>query len=145
MIFKQKKLFWQIFPATLVIILFSILAVGWYSSYSVDDFYIKESAADLVNRANLVKSTVVDLLEAGNEEELHQFTIESGRASETRITVIAGDGTVLADTKENPASMDNHRLRPEIDEAFNGAAGYFSSFQQYPRGAYALLGHSDNV
>ncbi len=97
--------------------------IGWYSSYSVDDFYIKESAADLVNRANLVKSTVVDLLEAGNEEELHQFTIESGRASETRITVIAGDGTVLADTKENPAGMDDHRLRPEIDEAFNGVPG----------------------
>ena len=121
--FKQKKLFWQIFPATLIIILFSILAVGWYSSYSVDDFYIKESAADLINRANLVKSTVVDLLEAGKKEELHRFTIESGRASETRITVIAGDGTVLADTKENPASMDNHRLRPEINEAFNGTPG----------------------
>lgn len=123
MIFKQKKLFWQIFPATLVIILFSLFAVGWYSSHSADIFYVEESAADLINRANLVKSTVVDLLEAGKTRELHQFTVDSGRASETRITVIAGDGTVLADTKENPASMDNHRLRPEIAEAFNGSPG----------------------
>lgn len=123
MIFKHKKLFWQIFPATLIIILFSLLAVAWYSSNSTEKFYIEESAADLINRANLVRPTVVDLLEAGKTEELHKFTIESGRASETRITVIAENGSVLADTKENPANMDNHRLRPEIDEAFNGTPG----------------------
>lgn len=123
MIFKHKKLFWQIFPATLIIILFSLFAVAWYSSNSTEKFYIEESAADLINRANLVRPTVVDLLEAGKTEELHTFTIESGRASETRITVIAENGSVLADTKENPANMDNHRLRPEIDEAFNGTPG----------------------
>ena len=123
MIFKHKKLFWQIFPATLIIILFSLFAVAWYSSNSTEKFYIEESAADLINRANLVRPTVVDLLEAGKTEELHKFTIESGRASETRITVIAENGSVLADTKENPANMDNHRLRPEIDEAFNGTPG----------------------
>ena len=123
MILKQKKLFWQIFPATLVILLFFIVAVGWYSSHSADQFYIKESAADLLNRANLIKGHVVKLLEADDVDELHQFSIDSGRVSETRITVIAEDGTVLADTQENPASMDNHRNRPEISEAFNGASG----------------------
>jgi len=123
MIFKHKKLFWQIFPATLIIILFSLFAVAWFSSNSTEKFYIEESAADLINRANLLRPTVVDLLEACKAEELHKFTIESGRASETRITVIAENGSVLADTKENPANMDNHRLRPEIDEAFNGTPG----------------------
>ena len=123
MIFKHKKLFWQIFPATLIIILFSLFAVAWFSSNFTEKFYIEESAADLINRANLVRPTVVDLLEAVKTEELHKFTIESGRASETRITVIAENGSVLADTKENPANMDNHRLRPEIDEAFNGTPG----------------------
>jgi len=123
MVLKQKTLFWQIFPAVLVIILLSIIAVSWYSSRSIDTFYIQESANDLVNRAYLIKARVTELLKEQKVNELRNFAIESGRASETRITVIAQDGTVLADTKENPESMDNHRSRPEIDEAFNGSNG----------------------
>ena len=37
--------------------------------------------------------------------------------SETRITIIALDGRVLADSHYNIAEMDNHRNRPEISEA----------------------------
>lgn len=123
MIFKQKKLFWQIFPVTLAIILFSILAVGWYSSHSADRFYINESAADLINRAHLIKSSVVELLEAGRLDELHEYSINSGRESETRITVISEDGTVIADSNEDPGKMDNHHSRPEINDALAGIPG----------------------
>ncbi|MEE4165288.1 MAG: ATP-binding protein [Desulfocapsaceae bacterium] len=123
MIFKQRKLFWQIFPATLVIILLSIIAVGWYSSYSANSFYLRESARNLLNRANIIKSHVVQILETGTIAQLQQLAVESGRASETRITVIDRDGIVLADSEENPESMDNHRQRPEINEAFSGTPG----------------------
>ncbi len=123
MFLKQKRLFWQIFPATLIIILVSILVVGWYSSYTADSFYIKESTVDLINRANLISSNVVKMLEEQKAEELRQFAVQSGRASETRITVIGEDGTVVADTMENPADMDNHRQRPEVDQAFSGTPG----------------------
>ncbi len=40
-----------------------------------------------------------------------------------RITVISRDGTVLADSEENPDSMENHRTRPEVIAAFNGNVG----------------------
>ena len=41
---------------------------------------------------------------------------------ERRMTLIARDGTVLADSHENARTMDNHRDRPEIVAAF--ASGY---------------------
>ena len=123
MLFKQRKLFWQIFPATLAIILLSIIAVGWYSSYSAGAFYLRESAANLYNRANIIKSHVVEILETGSTDQLQRFAIESGRASETRITVIDEEGVVIADSNENPKSMDNHRRRPEVSEAFSGRPG----------------------
>ena len=103
--------------------LFFIVAFGWYSSYSAENFYLKESAADLVHRANLIKAHVIDLLERDQIDELRQYTINAGRSSETRITIIANDGVVLADTNENPEVMDNHRNRPEISEAFRGTPG----------------------
>ena len=41
---------------------------------------------------------------------------------ERRVTLIASDGTVLADSHENARAMDNHRDRPEVLAAF--ADGY---------------------
>jgi two-component system phosphate regulon sensor histidine kinase PhoR len=37
--------------------------------------------------------------------------------AKTRITVIAGDGTVLFDTQGDPSAMENHNTRPEVIEA----------------------------
>lgn len=123
MIIKQRKLFWQIFPVNLAIILVSIVAVSWYYVQSVDQFYVDESTADLISKAHLITSNVTDYLQQQDQESLQAFCVESGRASGTRITVIGKDGGVLADTKENPALMDNHRGRPEINRAFAGTPG----------------------
>jgi len=123
MVLKQKRLFWQLFPLILAIILTSIALVSWYGSRSIDTFYIEESGIDLENRANLISEYVLELLNSDDIESLRSYCIESGRASATRITIIAPDWTVFADTNENPDTMDNHRSRPEIDQAFDGVPG----------------------
>lgn len=40
-----------------------------------------------------------------------------------RMTVVAADGTVLADSEEDAAQMENHGYRPEIISAFDGDTG----------------------
>jgi len=40
-----------------------------------------------------------------------------------RATVVAADGTVLADSAQDPATMANHATRPEIAAALRGAVG----------------------
>ena len=123
MVIKQKKLFWQILLVHLAILLLTIVAVAWYSSRTFDSFYIAEKGIDLENRANLIKARVVELLISNDEAHLRELVVDSGRASGTRITIIDPDGLVLADTNEDPARMDNHRRRPEIDTAFSGTPG----------------------
>ncbi|MFA5891079.1 MAG: ATP-binding protein [Actinomycetota bacterium] len=46
-----------------------------------------------------------------------------GRASGTRFTVIRSDGSVLADSERDPASMANHSDRPEVRDAIAGRTG----------------------
>jgi len=46
-----------------------------------------------------------------------------GRESATRITVILPSGKVIGDTDEDPAKMENHSNRPEVQDAFNGRIG----------------------
>jgi two-component system phosphate regulon sensor histidine kinase PhoR len=46
------------------------------------------------------------------------------RGTRLRSTVVAADGTVLADTAEDPATMTNHAGRPEIAAALRGGVGF---------------------
>lgn len=44
--------------------------------------------------------------------------------TDLRMTVVAADGTVIADTQADPATMENHATRPEIAAALAGRVGY---------------------
>lgn len=121
--FKPNKLVWQIFPANILTILIAIIAVGWYSTNSLRDFYLQETESDLEARANLVSSRVIEYLADGRFEKLRQYSVHAGRVSGTRITVIAEDGKVIADSDENPEIMDNHLHRQEVEQAFAGGVG----------------------
>ncbi len=43
--------------------------------------------------------------------------------TDLRLTIVAQDGRVLADSQASPATMENHRDRPEIRAAFAGRIG----------------------
>lgn len=121
--FKSKKLVWQIFPGNVLTILAAILMISWYGTSSLREFYLHETEIDLEARANLVSSKASDYLRYDKIEELRDYCIQAGRESGTRITVIASDGKVLADSNEDPEVMDNHRNRIEITKAFQGTVG----------------------
>lgn len=46
-----------------------------------------------------------------------------GSAMGVRITIIRTDGVVVADSEHDPATMENHRNRPEVREALAGRIG----------------------
>ena len=128
--FRPKKLVWQIFPANILIILIAIIAVSWYGTASMREFYLQDTESDLEARASLVRSRIIDYLSAGKIELLRDYCVRAGRESGTRITVILDDGKVVADSNENPEIMDNHRHRLEIEEAFAGGVGKSRRFSK---------------
>jgi two-component system phosphate regulon sensor histidine kinase PhoR len=56
---------------------------------------------------------------ASPEAEVRRLVAATG----LRETVVASDGTVLADSAQDPWSMENHATRPEIAAALRGAVG----------------------
>ncbi|GAB6193123.1 sensor histidine kinase [Desulfocastanea catecholica] len=120
---KPRKLVWQIFPANILTILIAVIAVGWYGTTSLREFYLQETEADLEARAKLISSRVIDYLVEGRIPKLREYCVRAGRESGTRITVVSLNGKVLADSNENPEVMDNHRHRLEIEKAFAGGIG----------------------
>jgi two-component system phosphate regulon sensor histidine kinase PhoR len=53
------------------------------------------------------------------QEEIRRAGTDSG----VRLTLVARDGRVLADSHEDPAAMENHAARPEVVEALAGRTG----------------------
>ena len=58
-----------------------------------------------------------------HQHSLQQMAEEEARFTETRVTIIARDGTVLADSRADPKTMENHANRPEVIAALQGRSG----------------------
>jgi len=119
---KNRRFFWQIFPAALIIIILSFSAASWYGTRTIRSFHYQGMLEDIEHRALLLRPHINLLLQT-DHTHLQEFCRQTGRVATTRITVIAGNGTVLADSNETPGQMDNHRTRPEIQTAFTGKTG----------------------
>jgi two-component system, OmpR family, phosphate regulon sensor histidine kinase PhoR len=62
-------------------------------------------------------------VENDRQHSLQQMAVEESRITETRVTIIARDGLVLADSEADPKTMENHAGRPEIAAALAGKIG----------------------
>lgn len=119
---KRKKLLYQLFSSYLTIIVISVVVLVWFTNRSLQDFYYHQKSIDLKARAILVQYDITaDVLE--DPSLLTAICRNLGEATQTRITIIAPDGRVLADSHENPSLMDNHGDRPEVITALKGATG----------------------
>ena len=128
----NRRLIWHFYFGQLLVALAALLAVSWLAGSAARDFYVQQVEADLAARAHLLQAKVLDLLPpelpaaedaAGWPGLLQEYCRQAGSASATRITVVAPDGRVWADSEQEPALMENHGRRPEIVAALAGARG----------------------
>ena len=61
------------------------------------------------------------ILSSGQPDQAHIRDLS--KAAGSRLTVVAPDGRVLADSEADPAQMENHAHRPELREALQGGVG----------------------
>lgn len=119
---QRRPLFWQIFPVSLLISLCTVLAVSWFATTTFKKFYYDQMVVDIEARALLLEQKILDLI-MDSPGALQEFCHQAGRRAQTRITVIAPNGAVLADSNEDPQRMEKHGKRPEITKAFSGEPG----------------------
>ncbi len=119
---SNHRLIWQIFPSQLCITCAALLAFTWYGASAVHSFYLGKITTGLEERAHLISIPTRDFLDRQDMVGLQDFCQQAGKDSHTRITIIAPDGTVLADSDEDPRRMENHKDRPEIIAALSGTA-----------------------
>jgi two-component system, OmpR family, phosphate regulon sensor histidine kinase PhoR len=116
----NNKLVYTFFLSYLAIII--LLSVGFflYSSNLLRDFYV--SSLDKVMEQ---KTQTLTRLLPWQESPGSLDAVCRALADElgVRITVIGQDGTVIGDSDEPAASLENHGSRPEVIEAFSRGTG----------------------
>lgn len=117
---QHKRLIWQLFPSQLLITIIALLVAAGYGAYSLRAFQLAQTGAGLEARARLAQEHVLTLLAKNDLPALQAFCTTAGKNSSTRLTIIAANGEVLADSDEEPGRMENHGDRPEIIAALAG-------------------------
>ena len=87
------------------------------------DLLRARTARDLEAAARVAERDVRPLLTASAVADVQRLCRDLGARSGRRYTVVLADGTVIGDSDEDPAQMDNHRTRPEMAEALQGRLG----------------------
>jgi len=98
--------------------MFLFFILGGIVHYWTYEYYLESSKQSLLQDVELIsftlnKNTNLDLLAKKIKNNLH-----------LRLTIIAQDGSILAESDKNKSTMDNHRYRPEILQADNEKIGY---------------------
>jgi two-component system phosphate regulon sensor histidine kinase PhoR len=122
-------MFWRLFGTYGVLLIVAISSLGFVIIGRAERHYLKLVEDGLRARVLLVHEVVRD--RPAEKMSLLQERIKSLRQQiATRITLIAADGRILADSDEDPASMGNLGARPEIQAAGHGQFGAATRLSQ---------------
>ena len=125
-----RSIFRQILVPLVLVAAVSSLLMGVGAYIVLDRLYAGENEASLDAAVKALAAALPDdaLAAAGNGAAPGNATSDAAAAwcrdvsaaSRWRLTLIAPDGRVLADTMADPSSMENHASRPEVAAALAG-------------------------
>jgi len=117
---------WRITIPFIVLIIASMAALGIYLNSSVRDEQLDNLRFHLEQEAKITAEAALPSLLG--QDSLDTLAKRLGEEIDSRVTIIAIDGTVLGDSIEDPAAMENHATRPEVKEALATGIGESTRF-----------------
>ncbi|MEW6625043.1 MAG: two-component system histidine kinase PnpS [Bacillota bacterium] len=101
----------------IILISLSFLLLGLVLTFPLEKYYLETIKQSMLTEAKLVRQILGEEI-FFDSHGLDEFVEDLARDVETRITVVAKSGEVLADSQQSAEQMENHRFRPELRAAF---------------------------
>ncbi|MBN1811760.1 MAG: HAMP domain-containing protein, partial [Anaerolineae bacterium] len=115
---------WRIAVPYVALILIATLGLTIHISDQVRKVRLADLEAQLLADARLLARSVAPLLQAGvTPEALDELARGWAAPLEARVTIIGIDGVVIGESHEDRTQMDNHLLRPEVQQALRVGQG----------------------
>ncbi len=119
----RRPVFLKLFVSYLLLILVVAGLILALVFNSLNSHSIETSTRSLQKLGLALRHQVRALIAGGLTGELDSLVRGIGEETHTRITVIDGRGSVLADSGNIPQTMENHGNRPEVLTALTGSMG----------------------
>ena len=120
----HRKLHWRIVLAYTGLIVTSLAVISVFLVDFVRGTYLDDLELRLEHEASLLSEATVHFLSPEMKaSELQSASERIGGRIGARVTIIAQDGQVLADTWEDASTMENHGDRPEVLAASSAGLG----------------------
>ncbi len=111
----RKRVYWKIAATYLLAAGVVLCPLSVYIAVAVQNWTRAAVYEDIEARAVLAREAVRQWMSAHPDGVgLKRMTTKLAAETNCRVTLIAADGRVLADSEHEPATMDNHRTRPEV-------------------------------
>jgi two-component system phosphate regulon sensor histidine kinase PhoR len=119
-----RSIQWRITFWFFLLVLVSMVVLGAYLANSVRNTQLNSLRIQLENEAKIAAETSLPGFRDQDEKSiLDGLAKKLGNQIDARVTIIALDGTVLGDSNEDPAVMENHATRPEVRDALASGLG----------------------
>jgi two-component system, OmpR family, phosphate regulon sensor histidine kinase PhoR len=117
----NRGIFKRIFILYTVLILLAFLFVELSITSSIREHYLAGLKQNLIVQASLI----ADGISFDSRRSIDDLCKKLKEKTGARITVIALDGRVIGDSDSTSSAMENHALRPEIQQAALNGIGMF--------------------
>ncbi len=108
------RIFLKLIAVIACLIAVSLVAADLLASRVAEHYFIAHLEKELEEKGRVL--IAAELVRQPQQSHFRQL----GQSADARLTLVAGDGKVLADSEADPATMENHGGRPELREAFSG-------------------------
>lgn len=102
-----------------IIILVVLVGLGAVLGPFFKEFYV-DRMHDRISKETEVAVYNLERIDFSDHELLQNEALALSERLEVRVTIIDAEGLVLAESNEDPATMDNHLMRPEIQSVIQG-------------------------
>jgi two-component system phosphate regulon sensor histidine kinase PhoR len=126
-----------------------ILGLGFYLARFFRQAELGDLERELAAESRLLADILANRMDSPAETiDLDTQAVEWSQILGARVTIVSPDGTVLGESHEDRATMDNHLQRPEIQESLSSGVGRsirFSSTVGFDLMYVAVPVHSEDV
>ncbi|HER20274.1 MAG TPA: HAMP domain-containing protein, partial [Chromatiales bacterium] len=124
----RSRLLWRLYAGYAVLVVLTTAMLGIMVARSVEGDLLRQIESSLRSDAVLLGEIARPYLSAAPDSVFQRRIWVLGAQTGTRLTVIRPDGVVIADSREDPSGMDNHKMRPEVLEALARGVGTASRY-----------------
>jgi two-component system phosphate regulon sensor histidine kinase PhoR len=119
------RIFFKLLSGIFALLLAALITVDYFASKVAAANYIDNLRREMADKGRIMAMSM------GSDSNLYRSKLKMmAKAARARMTLVAPDGRVVADSEADPAVMENHRNRPELIDAFQGRQG--SSIRHSP-------------